>query len=78
MLPKFHPMTREYWLSSNPYLEQACNTFGSKKGMIKVTSGLLFEFQMSEYCKEPSWCVCLEEFIKKVENTSVVGKLMHH
>ena len=49
----------------------------SKKGIVILTSGLLYEFQTSEAkAKLVSVCV-LREFIRNAENTLAMSKLMH-
>ena len=49
----------------------------SKKGIVILTSGLLYEFQTSE-ARAKLVCVCvLREFIRNAENTLAMSKLMH-
>ena len=63
--------------SSLDEFKNSDNHVHSKKGIVISTSGLLYEFQTSEArAKLVSVCV-LREFIRNVENTLAMSKLMH-
>ena len=45
---------------------------------LPVTSGLLFEFQMSEHNLEPSWCVCVCVYVYVYVQSVVKNEKTHY